>query len=155
MANVDPAQRPIEPLKLSVVVKCTPAEAFEIFTARYGTWWPYQRFSVGQSKTRSCVFEPRLGGEIYEVAQDGTRVAWGKVSAWDPPHCFVMSWYPGRAPATGQEVELRFVAVKEGTRVELEHRDWEKLGTKALEERGNYENGWAVVFGECFAAACR
>lgn len=106
-------------------------------------------------EARGCVFEARLGGEIYEIAKNGKRVAWGKVVAWEPPHRFVMSWHPGRAAATAQEVELRFVAVKEGTRVELEHRDWEKLGAKATEERGNYQNGWAVVFGQRFAEACK
>ncbi|MCI0451412.1 MAG: SRPBCC domain-containing protein [Candidatus Latescibacteria bacterium] len=155
MANAEPVKRPIEPLKLSITVKRAPAEAFEIFTSRYGAWWPYQKFSVHRADTRECVFEARLGGEIYEVAKSGERVVWGRVVVWEPPHRFVMSWYPGRGPETGQEVEVRFVAVEEGTRVELEHRDWEKLGAIAREERTNYENGWAVVFAQRFAEACK
>ncbi|HXV13170.1 MAG TPA: SRPBCC family protein [Candidatus Krumholzibacteria bacterium] len=155
MANAERAREPIAPLRKSIVVGRTPAEAFEIFTARFGTWWPFQKFSVNQAKARGCAMETRLGGAIYEIAPDGKRVAWGHVIAWEPPHRFVMSWYPGRDPETGQEVELRFIAVKEGTRVELEHRDWEKLGDIATEERRNYENGWAVVFNQRFAEACR
>jgi uncharacterized protein YndB with AHSA1/START domain len=155
MANAERVPRPIEPLKQSIVVKRSPAEAFDIFTARFGAWWPYQQFSVHQADTRTCVFEPRLGGDVYEVAQAGTRVPWGKVIAWEPPHRFVMTWHPGRGVETSQEVELRFIAVADGTRVELEHRDWEKLGTNAMEERGNYEGGWTVVIGTHFAEACR
>jgi hypothetical protein len=66
----------------------------------------------------------------------------------------VLSWHPGRAPDVAQEVEVQFTASAEGAIVELEHRNWTRLGDAAAEVRGQYEGGWAVVLGQCFAGAC-
>jgi hypothetical protein len=154
MGNIESIQPYLEPLRRSVVVKRTPAEAFEIFTARFGSWWPYQRFSIHQQNVASCGLEPRQGGEVFEVARDGRRERWGTVVIWDPPGRLVLSWHPGHTPETAQQVELRFVAVPEGTRVDLEHRDWAKLGAAATETRESYENGWAVVLGQSYVEAC-
>jgi uncharacterized protein YndB with AHSA1/START domain len=137
-----------------VIVKRSPAEAFEIFTARMASWWPLARYSIHEEETASCGIEPRVGGEIYEVAKDGSRARWGQVLSWEPPSRFVMSWHPGRAPETAQKVEVRFVGVPEGTRVELEHSDWTKLGEGAEETRTGYAGGWAVVFDHCYVEAC-
>jgi uncharacterized protein YndB with AHSA1/START domain len=144
----------LEPLRKSVVVARAPAEAFEIFTARLASWWPLARFSIHQAEAATCGIEPRVGGEVYELAQDGRRAVWGTVTAWDPPRGFVMTWHPGRDPRTAQEVELRFLPEGEGTRVELEHRGWAKLGAQARETRRGYEDGWAHVFEVRFVEAC-
>jgi uncharacterized protein YndB with AHSA1/START domain len=136
------------------VVRRTPVEAFEIFTGRFGTWWPRDRFSIHLSASAGCGIEPRIGGAVFEIAGDGAREVWGTVIAWDPPRRFVMTWHPGRAASTAQEVEVRFVAVPGGTRVELEHRGWAKLGAEAAATRTSYDNGWAVVFDRCYAEAC-
>lgn len=144
----------LEPLRKSVVVRRTPEEAFEIFTAKLASWWPYQQFSVHQAETATCAIEPRMGGKIYEVANSGSRAQWGTVLVWEPPHRFVMTWHPGQDPGTAQELELRFVAVALGTRVELEHREWAKLGAVAEETRKSYEGGWAIVLDRCYVEAC-
>jgi hypothetical protein len=66
-----------------------------------------------------------------------------------------MTWHPGHSPETAQEVEIRFVAITEGTRVELEHREWQKYGEKAAAARTSYDQGWATVFERCFVEACK
>ena len=67
-----------------------------------------------------------------------------------------MSWHPGHEPESAQEVEVRFRETPDGTTlVELEHRDWAKLGGGAGEIRKGYDGGWAHVLGECFVKACR
>lgn len=154
MGNVSDMTPYLEPLRKSVVVRRSPREAFTIFTERLGSWWPYQRFSLHQSDTMSCAMEPRVGGEIFETARDGSRAAWGTVIEWEPPNRFVMTWHPGHAPDTAQEVELRFIPVSEGTRVELEHRGWAKLGKEAQSSRDNYQEGWVVVFEQLYVEAC-
>ena len=154
MGGVERIEDYLQPLRKTIVVRRTPAESFEVFTARFGAWWPRDRFSLHQADSASCGIEPRAGGEVWEIAADGRREVWGTVIAWEPPHRFCMTWHPGRAPDTAQEVELRFVAVPEGTRVELEHRGWAKLGAEAAASREAYENGWAVVFDRCYAEAC-
>lgn len=154
MGSVESITPYLEPIRKTVTVPRTPAEAFEIFTARFSTWWPLGTYSIHQKEAATCAIEPRVGGEIYEVSKSGARCAWGSVLAWEPPHRVVLHWHPGRDPATAQEVELRFVAVTSGTRVELEHRGWAKLGAAAAETRESYDGGWETVLGKIFVAAC-
>jgi uncharacterized protein YndB with AHSA1/START domain len=144
----------LEPLRKSVTVRRTPAEAFEIFTNGFSGWWPTRQFSIHLEETATCGIEPRIGGEIFEVSNAGRREVWGTVIVWEPPHRIAMTWHPGRDPSSAQEVELRFVAVPEGTRVELEHRGWTKLGERAKEARTSYEEGWVMVFERCYVEAC-
>lgn len=154
MSNVESILPYLEPLRREVVVRRSPEEAFEIFTARFTTWWPLHKFSLHQAEAQSCCIEPRVGGEVFEVAKNGDRGTWGKVVLWDPPHRFAMTWHPGRDPESAQEVEVRFVAVPDGTQVQLTHRGWAKLGAQAKETRESYEGGWATVLDVCFAGAC-
>jgi len=153
--NVERIEPYLEPLVKSVTVSCSVDRAFEIFTRHMGSWWPLDRYSIGQERARDCAIDPRVGGEIYEVRDDGERSSWGRLLAWDPPRHFMMTWHPGREADTAQEVEVRFTETAQGTVVELEHRGWATLGDKARETRDGYSNGWDHVLGECFASACR
>jgi uncharacterized protein YndB with AHSA1/START domain len=143
----------IEPVRRSVEVSCDPSDAFHIFIDDIDSWWPLATHSIGQDKTVSCLFETREGGRIYETQNDGSLHLWGTVTAWEPPRRVVFSWHPGRDAATAQEVELRFVPVGTGTRVELEHRRWETLGERAADTRNAYQTGWAGVLAR-FVARC-
>ena len=140
----------IEPIHLTATVPLSPAEAFDLFTARMHTWWPLATHSVFESNAETCVFEPRAGGRVIERSRGGEESVWAEVLAYDPPHRFVVSWHPGGGPAT--EVEVRFTAADDGTYVELEHRGWEVF-EQPEEARGPYTQGWAFVFGERFTAA--
>ena len=65
-----------------------------------------------------------------------------------PPHRVAFSWHPGDEPATASSVEVRFAPVDGNrTRVELEHRGFERLGTMARRARRGYPIGWAYVLG--------
>ena len=44
------------------------------------------------------------------------------------------------------EVEVRFTPEGDGTRVELEHRGFERLGEPAEEAHKSYSEGWPTVF---------
>lgn len=155
MANVEPIEKYLEPVRKSVVVSRPPREAFAIFTERLASWWPREKYSIYGADSATCGVEPRVGGEVFEVATDGRRSIWGTVLTWEPPGRFVMTWHPGRGPDTAQELELRFVPVAEGTRVELEHRGWEKLGAAAADSRNTYDGGWAMVFEVRYKEACK
>jgi len=98
--------------------------------------------------------EPRLGGRLYEVWSDGSIHPYGEVRVWEPPHRVVHSWHVGHGPEESSEVELRFIALSPGeTRVELEHRDWERMsGEKARDVRERYNNGWETVFIAAFGS---
>jgi uncharacterized protein YndB with AHSA1/START domain len=151
--NMTEANHPIEPIRRSVSVGCDAAEAFRIFTADFGSWWPLATHSIGQADAEVCFFESKDGGKIYEIGRDGVVHPWGVVTAWDPPNRVVFSWHPGRGDETAQEVELRFIPTDDGARVELEHRGWETLGTKAEATRDGYETGWVPVL-DRYASAC-
>lgn len=154
MSNAEETRPAVEPVRTSVTVGCTVEHAFEVFTSRLDTWWPMRTHSVSQERTTGVTIEPGVGGEVYEVRDDGERCAWGRVLAWEAPQRFVITWHPGRAPETAQEVEVRFVADGDGTRVELEHRNWAALGAEAEEKRNNYAGGWATVLTQHYAPAC-
>ena len=153
-SNVERIEPYLEPLRKSVTVSCPADHAFEVFTGRIGSWWPLARYSIGQDRARDCSIEPAVGGAVYEVRDDGERLPWGRVLAWDPPRRFAMTWHPGRGADTAQEVEVCFEDTPEGTRVELEHRGWAALGDQARETREGYSGGWDHVLGERFVAAC-
>ena len=140
--NPDPQ---FEPVRKTIEVSCGPADAFRLFTDEINSWWPLATHSVGGSDAVSCHFEARDGGRIFETLEDGTTHLWGTITAWEPSARVVFSWHPGRDATTAQEIELRFIGISRGTRVELEHRGWERLGDRAEETRAGYETGWVPV----------
>jgi hypothetical protein len=51
----------------------TPEQAFEIFTARMGSWWPLEHYSVHGTQAADCAIDPRLGGQVVETSNAGER----------------------------------------------------------------------------------
>lgn len=133
----------IEVVRKTVTVDCAVEEAFRVFTAEAARWWPVDTHSIHQSVSE-IVFEPREGGEVYELTAEGERGHWATVLEWDPPSRLVLAWEvsPG---VTGTEVEVRFTPSASQTRVELEHRGWERLAKGGAEKRGSYDTGWDAV----------
>jgi uncharacterized protein YndB with AHSA1/START domain len=140
-----PVVKPIPPLRRTVQVPWTPARSFERFTSEIARWWPLKTHSVGGEGAVHVEFEPRVGGRIVERDRDGSEHEWGRVLAWEPPGLVRFTWHPGQDPATSQEIEVRFVAEGTGTRVELVHSKWERLGRMAKMARRGYPLGWAYV----------
>jgi hypothetical protein len=142
----------IEPVVKKITVACTPAEAFRYFTADFSMWWPAATHSVVayasefKDKPAAVIFEPRVGGRIFERTRSGEDHVWGNVLAWEPPARVSFSFHPGRAEQQAQTVEVTFSPAPEGATVVLTHSDWEKLGTDAQTSRDSYNQGWAGVF---------
>lgn len=141
-------------IRKSVTVAVPIETAFRVFTEDVGSWWPLATKSVGQEESETLVFEPRTGGRVYERVRSGQEHEWGEILAWEPPHRLVFTWHPGRGGETGQEVEVRFADSGEGTRVDLEHRGWERLVATADEIPDHYESGWDEVLSR-YAEAVR
>jgi len=137
----------IAPVKKSVRVAASQARAFEVFTSGIDRWWP-KKAHVGATTPKSVTIETRLGGRWYELGADGEETVVGRVLAWEPPHRFVVSWdidchwQPDRE--VGTEVEVRFIADgADATRVELEHRGFERMGEEAgASLRKDVDGGW-------------
>ena len=148
----------IEPIHASVTVRRTPEDAFHVFTQEMGSWWPLQAFSMaedteGRVKAESVVCEEREGGRVYEVMSDGTEGTWATVLAWDPPRRLVLAWKPNLTDNPPTELEVTFTADGEDTRVDLEHRGWERLGAMAEEARSGYGENWNGVLALFVGAA--
>jgi len=132
-------------VRKTVHVSCPPARAFELFTSGIAAWWPLCTHSLGEERAVSCAFEARPGGRIYETWDDGSEREWGTVRVCEPPTLLVYDWQPNPDRPAATEVKVRFAADGAGTRVELLHRGWERLGAEGGGVRESYESGWEVV----------
>ena len=126
-----------EAIHKTVLVDFTPVEAFDLFTRRIAKWWPVRSHSYGGDAVTDVVFEPEVGGRVYEVTDKGEQ-DWARVRAFDPPNGFLLEWLIGEA--NGTEVEVTFAPEGPGARVVLEHR-----GFSSPDPSGHYESGWDVV----------
>lgn len=140
----------IEPVHKELHLACPPARAFRLFTEHVAAWWPLDTHSLCPGRSTGCWFEPRAGGELYELGPNGERYVWGTVLAWEPPDEVRFTFHPGGDAATAGTVSVRFEARQGGCRVTLEHTGWELLGDAALRHRGNYDSGWQEVFNQGF-----
>jgi uncharacterized protein YndB with AHSA1/START domain len=134
----------MEPIRLSTTVRRPVAEAFHLFTEGIGEWWPSSHgYSFGGSRLKEVRLEPVAGGRLYELYTDGQEFEVGRVIACEPPRRIVFTWKGRWSEPT--EVEVRFIPEGSTTRVDLEHRGWERLGASAQESRTSYLNGWPTV----------
>ena len=144
------AQSTVTPVRASIVVQAPIERAFEVFTADIGSWWP-EANHILQAELAEMVFEPRVGGHIYDRGVDGSESHWARVLAYEPPVRLVFSWDINLQwqietdPARTSDVEVRFVAEDEKrTRVELEHRAIERHGDgwEQMYAAVGSPNGW-------------
>jgi uncharacterized protein YndB with AHSA1/START domain len=139
-------------VRKSVAVKCSPEEAFELFTDRLTTWWPFETHSTSDERPEEVVFEGREGGRVFDRLASGEEHEWATVLAWQPPSRFMIDWHVSSGkPST--ELEVRFSPEDGGTRVDLEHRGWESYGEEAAESYDSYNGGWDTVLGRYVAKA--
>lgn len=131
----------------AVTVNVPVERAFEVFTAEIGTWWPLRTHAVDTERSETVILESQVGGRLYERAPSGEEHLWGTVVAWEPPSRIVYSWHPGRGEETAQEVTITFSAEGPGTRVQVRHTGWEKLGDDMEEAVASYDMGWDTVMG--------
>ena len=141
------------PLRLSFDVACSADHAFALWTSRIGTWWPRDHTVTGESEL-TVVLEGVVGGRIFERTADGTEHDWGVVTGWEPPTRLSYLWHLHRDPADATDVEIRFLDQGPvGTRIEIEHRGWERLGTTVGEVRARNRAGWETLLPHFQAAA--
>jgi hypothetical protein len=135
----------IEPLRLSFELACSVEHAFSTWTDRIGSWWPADH-TVTADDELSVVLEPRVGGRIYERTGAGAEHDWGQITVWEPPSRMAYSWHLRRDRDDATDVEIRFVAQgPRTTRVEIEHRGWERLGASGEDWRDRNQRGWDTL----------
>jgi uncharacterized protein YndB with AHSA1/START domain len=123
-----------------IVVDAPIERAFSVFTKDFGSFKPPEH-NLLSGEVAETVFEPRVGGHLYDRGIDGSECRWARVLAYEPPDRVVISWdiNPQWQLETDlektSEIEVRFIAeTPERTRVALEHRHLDRHG-----------DGWAAV----------
>jgi uncharacterized protein YndB with AHSA1/START domain len=121
-------------VRASVLVEAPIARAFKVFTEEISTWWPPDHHII-EGELAGVVFEPRVGGYVYDRTTDGRESRWARVLAYEPPQRVVFSWDISNQwqieadHDKTSEIEVTFTS--EGptrTRVELEHRNLDRHG---------------------------
>ena len=150
-------------IRHEVVVHAPIERAFSVFTDGFGIFKPREHNMLSVDVAQS-VFEPMVGGRIYDRGVDGSECQWARVLAYEPPHRVVFSWdiSPQWQIETDHEktseVEVRFIAeTPERTRVELEHRNLDRHGDgwQGIGEGVGGDGGWPLYlqrFAELLAA---
>jgi uncharacterized protein YndB with AHSA1/START domain len=134
-----------EPLTMSFEVACPVEHAFDVWTSRISSWWPPDHTVTGRADLE-VVLQSGVGGRIFERTPDGVEHDWGEVTVWDPPTQLVYLWHLAQDRADATEVEIRFLPRGKGaTRVEIEHRGWERLGRAGEDRRRRNRGGWEGV----------
>lgn len=118
--------------RASVLVAVPRESAFRIFTEEIDQWWRRGlKYRVAGRRRGIVHLEPRLHGRLFESfdVDAGTKVVeTGRVVTWDPPSRIVLEWRNVNfAPDEKTEVEVRFDAEGEQTRVTITHRGWSDI----------------------------
>jgi uncharacterized protein YndB with AHSA1/START domain len=139
-------------VRTSIVVQAPLERAFKVFTEDFGRFKPREHNLLGV-EIAETVFEPRVGGHLFDRGVDGSECRWARVLAYEPPHRVVISWDIDARwqietdPARTSEVEVRFVSeTPERTRVELEHRHLDRHGDGWVGVRDGVggDGGWPL-----------
>jgi uncharacterized protein YndB with AHSA1/START domain len=147
-------------VRTEIVVEAPVERAFRAFTERFDQIKPREHNMLGADIAES-VFEPRVGGRVYDRGVDGTECQWGRVLAYEPPGRIVFSWDINPQwqietdLAKTSEVQVRFVAEGDDrTRVELEHRHLDRHGDgwDGMREGVRGDQGWPLYL-QRFAVA--
>jgi uncharacterized protein YndB with AHSA1/START domain len=139
-------------IRHSIVVEAPMERAFAVFTDDFGSFKPREH-NLLAVEIAETVFEPRVGGQIYDRGIDGSECRWARVLAYEPPDRVVFSWDISPQwqietdPERTSEVEVRFVSeTPERTRVELEHRNLDRHGAgwEGVREGVDSGDGWPL-----------
>ena len=139
-------------VRRQIVVDAPIDRAITVFTGRFGDFKPPEH-NLMASPITETVFEPHVGGHIYDRALDGSECRWARVLAYEPPNRVVFSWDISPYwqiepdPERTSEVEVRFVAeTEQRTRLELEHRHIDRHGPgwEGVRDGVDGDAGWPL-----------
>jgi uncharacterized protein YndB with AHSA1/START domain len=146
------AQAQATSVRREIVVEAPIERAFRMFTQDFGSFKPPEH-NLLDVEIAETVFEPRVGGHLYDRGVDGSECRWARILAYEPPSRVVFSWDIDPQwrietdPEKTSEVEVRFVSeTPERTRVELEHRKLERHGEgwEGVREGVAGDGGWPL-----------
>ena len=139
-------------VRSTIVVEAPIDRAFRIFTEDFGSFKPPEHNLLGV-EIAETIFEPRVGGHLYDRGVDGSECRWARILAYEPPNRVAFSWDISphwqieADPDKASEVQVRFTAeTPQRTRVELEHRSLERHGDgwEGVREGVGGDQGWPL-----------
>jgi uncharacterized protein YndB with AHSA1/START domain len=146
----------------AIVVEAPTERAFRVFTEDFDRVKPREHNMLAV-EIGETVFEPRVGGRVYDRGVDGSEFPWARVLVFEPPNRLVFSWdispqwqLESDLEKTS-EVEVRFIAESpERTRVEVEHRNLDRHGEgwDGVRDAVAGDGGWPLYlqrYGALFA----
>ena len=142
-------------VRRELVIEAPIEKAFLTFVERFAEIKSKEHNLLASPIART-IFDPHVGGNIYDVGEDGSECRWARVLAYEPPDRVVFSWdispYWQLEPdeANASEVEVRFVAeTPDRTRLELEHRHLERHGPgwESVRDGVGGDGGWPLYLG--------
>ena len=129
-------------IQKSVLLHCSPDEAFRLFTARISEWWPPTHRPSNDSE--SALFLEQTG-RFWERASDGREVELGRLLVWDEPNRLALDFFVGTNAAQPTALEVTFTSERDGTRVTIHHRakpESEDLWNRRVPV---FERSWSAV----------
>jgi uncharacterized protein YndB with AHSA1/START domain len=116
-------------------IAAPPETVFDAFTDDIALWWrPNSLFSFTPRSPGVMAFED---GRLVERLPTGKVFEVGQVRAWERGSRLVFGWRQAAfTPEMDTEVEVRFEAVEEGTRVTVEHRGWDSVPAPHVARHG-------------------
>jgi uncharacterized protein YndB with AHSA1/START domain len=139
-------------VRRQIAVEAPIDRAFAVFTERFGDFKPPEH-NLMRAPIAETVFEPKVGGHIYDRGVDGSECHWARILAFEPPDRVVFSWDISPQwqieddPDNTSEVEVRFVAeTPQRTRVELVHRNLDRHGPgwQSVRDGVSHDEGWPL-----------
>jgi uncharacterized protein YndB with AHSA1/START domain len=139
-------------VRRQIIVEAPIDRAFAVFTEQFGDFKPREH-NMLRVAIAETVFEPRVGGHVYDRGVDGSECRWARVLVYEPPDRVVFSWdispqwQVETEPDNASEVEVTFIAeTPQRTRVELEHRHIDRHGPgwPAVRDGVAHDQGWPL-----------
>lgn len=124
---------------VSLRVAVSPERAFTAFTQGIGRWWhSHPLFPLSRGGDGVLRFDPEgPDGRLVTRFDDGEEWEIGAVHHWLPGERLAFGWrLPSFRPEQATEVDVRFEAVGNETRVTVEHRGWDSIPQKHVARHG-------------------
>ena len=127
-----------ERVVVSTFVALRPSAAFDVFTREIHLWWrPNPLFEFTRRQDATLAFEPGAGGRFVETAADGSVFEIGRITCWEPGRRLGFTWRQADfEPGQSTEVEVRFDAVGDETRVTVVHHGWDSVPQASVVRHG-------------------
>jgi hypothetical protein len=140
-------------IERTVEVAIWPARAFDLWVKRVDLWWP-PGHRVSGEPDGTLHFEPGVGGRFFERTAARRELDYGRVVTWQPPTLLAYDFFLGSGPEAPTRVEVRFVAIGAGTRVEVRHTPGALAADRFDTTAPRYRASWDHVTA-AFAAHAR